>query len=255
MKFCLLASGSRGNCLWVEDGDTAVLVDCGLSFKELKRRAGLLGLELSKLACVLVTHEHRDHTIGLGPLCRGLKIPALGNKGTRDKAEAHVGKVEWQIFTTGDTLDLSPFKVRSLSIPHDAEDPVAFVLESSGAKLGLVTDLGQPIALVRQKCKGLDALILEFNHDPRLLKEGPYPWPLKQRVESRTGHLANDVAAKLAVELYHKDLKHLILAHLSETNNNPDLALKVAREALGEVLIPVVAGQWEPTRLFEIGTG
>lgn len=252
MKFCLLASGSRGNSLWVEEGDVALLVDCGLSFKELKRRAVLMGLEVSKLVCVLVTHEHRDHISGLGPVCRSLKIPALGNKGTWEKAEVHVGKVEWQNFTTGDTLDLSPFKVRSLSISHDAENPVAFVLESSGAKLGLATDLGAPTALVRQKFKGLDALILEFNHDYRLLLDGPYPWPLKQRVRSRIGHLANDVAAQLASELYHRDLQHLVLAHLSETNNHPDLALKAAKEILGKKLEPVAASQNEPTRLFEI---
>lgn len=251
MKFCVLASGSRGNAIWVEEGDLAILLDCGLSFKEFKRRADLAGLEIRKLGCVLVSHEHRDHISGLGPLTRALKIPALANRETSERAAPHVGKVNWQIFSTGDRLDFGPLKVKTLPISHDTPDPVAFLIESAAGSLGLATDMGVPTGLVRQKLKGLAALILEFNHDFRLLMEGPYPWHLKQRVRSRVGHLANDVAAELAAELHHQDLKHLVLAHLSETNNSPDLAIKAAREAIGEALEPEAAGQWDPSRIFE----
>lgn len=251
MKFCLLASGSRGNAVWVEEGGLALLIDCGLSFVEFKRRADLAGLDLKKLAAILVTHEHRDHISGLGPVARKLQIPVLANPATRERAAPLVGKVTWDTFTVGDPLPFGPLTVRTFPISHDAADPVGLVVESPAGRLGLATDLGEPTHLVRQKLKGLSALILEFNHDYRLLMEGPYPWPLKQRVRSRHGHLANEVAAALAAELYHRDLRHLVLAHLSETNNHPDLALKAAREALNEALEAQAAGQWRPTPIFE----
>ncbi|MDR1043582.1 MAG: MBL fold metallo-hydrolase [Candidatus Adiutrix sp.] len=252
MKFCVLASGSRGNAVWVEEGGLAVLLDCGLSFNEFKKRAELAGLDPRKLGCVLVSHEHRDHISGLGPLARALKIPILANQGTREGAGFQVGKVQWQLFRTGDQLDFGPLKIRTLPISHDARDPVAFLVESSAGRLGLATDLGAPTELIRQSYRGLRALVLEFNHDYEKLMSGPYPWPLKQRVRSRTGHLANDMAAQLAAGLYHRDLAHLILAHLSETNNLPELALEAARRALNDALEPVAANQWRPTAVFEM---
>lgn len=251
MKFCVLASGSRGNAIWVEEGGLAVVLDCGLSAIEFKRRADEAGLDLSKLGCVLVSHEHRDHIGGLGPLTRKHKIPALANQATRDAAEPMVGAVKWQIFTTGDTLNLGPIRVRTIPISHDAADPVAFLLESDSGSLGVATDLGVVTHIIREKFRGLRSLILEFNHDFHALMEGPYPWPLKQRVKSRIGHLSNEDAAQLAAELYHQDLKHLVLAHLSETNNRPELALKAAQEALEGQLEPEAASQWRPTKVFE----
>lgn len=251
MKFCLLASGSRGNAIWVEEGDLALLVDCGLSFKELNARAGLAGLDVGKLSCVLVSHEHRDHISGLGPLARALKIPVLANRETCERASSVVGKVKWENFTTGDELDFGPIKVKTFPISHDTPDPVGFRLESGAGVLGLATDTGAVTSLIKQKLKGLSALILEFNHDYRRLMEGPYPWPLKQRVRSRVGHLSNEDAAALALDLMHHDLKLLVLAHLSETNNSPELALKAARQTVGEQVEPVAAGQWAPTAVFE----
>jgi phosphoribosyl 1,2-cyclic phosphodiesterase len=251
MKFCLLASGSRGNAIWVEEGDLALVVDCGLSAREFLSRAGAAGLDISRLSCLLVSHEHRDHISGLGVLARRLKIPVLANAATCAAASPLVGRVQWEIFTTGDTLNLGSLKIRTLGLSHDAADPVAFVLESQAGRLGLATDLGAPTELIKHKFQALAALILEFNHDYRLLMDGPSPWPLKQRVRGRTGHLANETAADFAAELYHREMKHLILAHLSETNNNPALALKAAREALDGALEPVAASQGKPTAVFE----
>ena len=251
MKFCILASGSRGNAVWVEEGDLALAVDCGLSATEFKRRAELAGLDIRKLNCVLVSHEHRDHIGGLGPLARKLKIPALANQATIEGARPTVGQVTWETFVTGDTLNLGPIKVRTLSVSHDTPDPVAFVFESAAGSLGLATDTGAVTGLIRQRFKGLRALILEFNHDYDALMSGPYPWYLKQRVRGRTGHLSNEDAAALAAELLHRDLKYLVAAHLSETNNRPELALKAAREALDEALEPEAASQWAPTKVFE----
>ena len=252
MKFCALASGSQGNAVWVEEGGLAILLDCGLPYREFKNRARLAGLDPGRLGCVLVSHEHTDHISGLGPLCRALKIPALANRATWESMAERVGRVTWETFSTGDTLSFGPFKIRTMPISHDTPDPVAFLIQSPSGDLGLATDMGAPTGLVRQKFQGLAALILEFNHDYRRLMEGPYPWPLKQRVRSRIGHLDNETAAGLAAELYHSDLRHLVLAHLSETNNSPELALQAAREALYDSIEPVVAGQWSPTRVFEL---
>lgn len=251
MKFCVLASGSRGNSVWVEEGGLAIAVDCGLSASEFTRRAKEAGLDLGRLGCVLVSHEHRDHLSGLGPLTRKLKIPALANRGTIEGAAHIAGKVDWQAFTTGDSLDFGPLRVRTVSISHDTADPVAFVIESASGSLGLATDMGVPTGLIRQKFRGLRALILEYNHDYQTLMSGPYPWHLKQRVKSRTGHMSNADAAALTAELLHRDLKHLVLAHLSETNNTPELALKAAREVLDGLLEPEAAEQWRATRVFE----
>ena len=252
MKFCLLASGSRGNCLWLEESDVAVVVDCGLPAREFLRRAVSAGLDPSRLAALLISHEHRDHLSGVGPLARRLKLPVLANQPTRNLAEAVTGTLKWETFTTGDTLTFGLLKIRTLPISHDAADPVAFLAESPAGRLGLVTDLGAATELLRRKFLGLDALVLEFNHDYRLLMDGPYPWPLKQRIRSRTGHLANEEAAALVGDLNHAGLKHLILAHLSETNNRPDLALAAARKVIGEALEPVVASQQEASRVFEL---
>ena len=252
MKFCLLASGSRGNCLWLEESEVAVAVDCGLSAREFLRRARSAGLNPNRLAALLISHEHRDHLSGVGPLARRLKLPVLANRGTRGLAEAVTGPLQWETFTTGDTLSFGNLKIRTLPISHDAADPVAFLAESPAGRLGLVTDLGAATELLRQKFRGLCALVLEFNHDYRLLMDGPYPWPLKQRIRGRAGHLANEDAAALAAELNHPGLKHLVLAHLSETNNHPDLALASARRAVGPTLEPVVAGQHEATGVFEL---
>ncbi|MGL4209392.1 MAG: MBL fold metallo-hydrolase, partial [Candidatus Adiutrix sp.] len=161
------------------------------------------------------------------------------------------GKVDKDYFKTGDSLDFGPLKVRSVQISHDAVEPVCFVIGNEQGELGLATDLGAVTTLLRQNLLGLRALVLEFNHDYRLLMDGPYPWPLKQRVRSRVGHLSNEVAAELAAYLCHPDLKYLVLAHLSETNNHPDLALKAASGALNNALIPIAASQNQATKIFE----
>lgn len=251
MKFCLLASGSRGNAIWVEEGEVAVVIDNGLSAKEFQLRAAKRKLNTRKLAAIIISHEHRDHISGIGPLARALKIPVMANEPTMTAAQPFLNKVDGKIFNTGEAIDFGPLVIQTLPISHDAAEPIAFVIEGRTGALGLATDLGAVTNLVRQRFLNLRSLILEFNHDYDCLMEGPYPWPLKQRVRSRSGHLANEDAAELAAHLYHSGLKHLILAHLSQTNNTPELALKAAREALPEGFDPIAAEQDEPTALFE----
>lgn len=255
MKFCLLASGSHGNSIWVEEGETAVVIDSGLSAREFQARAAARGLNLKKLAAIVISHEHRDHISGVGPLARALKLPVLANEATMAAARPFLNKVREDIFITGEAMDFGPLCIQTLPISHDAAEPVAFVIEGGSGALGLATDLGAVTNLVRQRLMGLRALILEFNHDYDCLMDGPYPWPLKQRVRGRSGHLSNEDAAELAAHLYHSDLKHLLLAHLSQTNNTPQLALKAAREALRDItreaFEPIAAAQDEPTAVFE----
>ncbi len=251
MRFCLLASGSKGNAIWVEDGPEAILIDNGLSAKELKLRVSLAGLEISKLCAIFISHEHSDHLRGVGPLARNLKLPVFANQGTFAGAEANLGKVEKEIIKTGDHLNFGGMRLKTFPISHDANEPVGFVIESVQGALGLATDLGYVTRLVEDNLKGLRALILEFNHDYEMLMNGPYPWALKQRVRSRIGHLPNDEAALLAAKLWHSDLKHLVLAHLSETNNCPDKALSAAQENLADKIKADCAGQWVPTKIFD----
>lgn len=230
----------------------ALIIDCGLSAREFQARAKAAGLDMVKAAAIVVSHEHRDHISGVGPLARSLKIPVFFNDGAWAEAQSLTGRLKRERFVTGDTIEFGPLKLRSLPISHDAADPVAFVFESQAGRLGLATDLGAPTTLIRHNFQELSGLILEFNHDFSLLMDGPYPWPLKQRVRSRLGHLANDVAAELAAELWHRELKHLVLAHLSETNNSPQLAVAAARQVLPEgALEPTPAAQDKATPVFE----
>lgn len=251
MRFCLLASGSRGNSIWVEEGSLAVAVDCGLSAREFRARAAARGLDPSKLAAILISHEHHDHVCGVGPLARALGLTVMANIATREALGGALGRVRWETFTTGDSLGLGPLTVRTVPLPHDAADPCGFVFEGAGGSLGLATDLGTATNLVRQRLAGQTSLILEFNHDYAMLMNGPYPWALKQRVHGRTGHLSNEDGAALAAGLCHGGLRRLVLAHLSQTNNTPLLAEAAARAALPPTVAVLAASQDDPSPVFE----
>ncbi|MDR2455592.1 MAG: MBL fold metallo-hydrolase [Deltaproteobacteria bacterium] len=255
MRFCLLSSGSKGNCVFVESQGQAVLVDAGLSYLELSRRAAKAGVELSRAKAILVTHEHSDHVRGVGVAARKLKIPVMATEGTAGAAGAHFANLPGlELFKSGSELDFGFLKAGVFSGSHDAADPVVLSFSGSdGARLGLATDLGVMTHLVREAFKDLDALILEFNHDPKMLIDGPYPLWLKQRVRGRRGHLSNEQAAEALGHLLSPRLKTVALAHLSEVNNTPELALAAALGVPGTERLRVsAAGQWAPTELFEI---
>lgn len=234
MKICLLGSGSRGNALLVESGHTRVLIDAGFSAREVCRRLELVGVAPESIDALLVTHEHSDHIRGLGPLVRRLRLPVyihtdvVGNL----KAVGELGSVrefdERQGFLVGD-LSIQPFP-----ITHDARSPVGFVIETPAGKVGVATDLGIATRLVAERLQGCHALVLESNHDEELLRDGPYPWALKQRVRSKHGHLSNRDSGALLKQLLWDGLESVLLAHLSETNNCPDLARSVAAAIIHE---------------------
>lgn len=233
VSICVLSSGSKGNSFLVDGPEGALLIDAGLSAREVHRRICAMGFDPGRIRGILVTHDHDDHVRGVRVLARRLKLPVLGTAGTLEvtslSQEGPVGAVR-----PGVEFRAGGFAVHPFSLPHDGVDPVGFVLSLEGLKIGVATDLGYPTALVRTRLQGCDFLLLESNHDEKMLIEGPYPWFLKQRIRGRTGHLSNGASSELLEELVHNGLQRVVLAHLSETNNTPDLALGAAREVLEE---------------------
>ena len=210
-------------------------MDAGLTLRETKLRLGKIGIRPDEISAIIVTHEHTDHIKGLGPLGRALKIPLYMTRLTRKAASEWLGKgLVIREFEAGTAFDIDGLHVEPFSIPHDAADPVGFSFYSGNFKAGLATDLGYASALVIERLKGVNLLVLESNHDPVMLKTGPYPWPLKQRVAGKEGHLSNDDAGRLLLELLHDGLRHVTLAHLSQINNLPELAFDCAKSTLAK---------------------
>ena len=232
LAICVLASGSKGNATYVSDGETAILIDAGLSGIELNRRLTSRGLSADQLDAIIVTHEHTDHIRGVGVLSRRYKLPVYINPKTQ-KAAHQLGELHAiQPFECGATFHINNLAIHPFSISHDAKDPTAFTINQNGSTVAIATDLGIVTSLVKEHLKRCDLLILEANHDPEMLETGPYPWPLKQRISSRIGHLSNLSSKILLEELQHEKLQHVILAHLSEINNTPQKAFGEVAKAL-----------------------
>ncbi|NOQ21491.1 MAG: MBL fold metallo-hydrolase [Candidatus Aegiribacteria sp.] len=234
MRLGVLASGSRGNALVIEHEGCMVFFDAGLSGKKHTERllaAGFGGLFPEAL---FISHEHSDHIKGAGVLARKWNIPVYGSSGTLGASRRSLGKLpDTGILENGTGVDFRSFTVSAFSIAHDATDPSGYVIEWDSGKLGIATDLGKSSPLVEASLKGCSALILEFNHDEDMLWNGSYPWHLKQRIASTTGHLSNSMASDLLGAVYHRDLKVCVLAHLSQENNSPHLAENASREVAG----------------------
>ena len=234
MKICLLASGSKGNAIYVSDGQTSILMDAGLSGVEIQRRMAAAGLDIQQLDAIVVSHEHSDHIRGVGILSRRYKLPVYISTGTAQAAEAQLGRLhEIRHFEIGNSFAINDLVLHPFATSHDAADPAGFTIKRNGRRIGIATDLGIATGMVKQHLKTCDLLILEANHDPTMLIEGPYPWPLKQRIKSRNGHLSNEDSGGLLAEIIHDGLCHVILAHLSETNNTPEIALQTVEKVLG----------------------
>ncbi len=224
MRFCVLASGSKGNSTYVESGATRILIDAGLSGKEIERRLAAIQVDPASLSAIIVTHEHHDHICGVGVLSRRFQLPVLVNELTLAAGGKTLQKLaRWQPVVTGETFSFQDLAIHPFSISHDAAEPVGFCLDDGKCSLGYCTDTGKVSHLMRHRLAGCHGLILESNHDPLMLKTGPYPEYLKQRVRSNIGHLPNHEAADFIDSLRHELLHHVVLAHISETNNHPDL--------------------------------
>lgn len=233
IKLCLLASGSKGNSIYISDGQTSVLIDAGLSGVEIERRMKANNLAPENLDAIIVSHEHADHIHGVGVLSRRFAIPVHISHKTRDAASSLLGRIdEFNIFECGTGFNINDIYFHPFSLSHDAKDTAGFTVSKNKTKIGIATDLGIATTIVKEHLKMCSILILEANHDPDMLVDGPYPWPLKQRIKSRAGHLSNEDSKVLLQEIVHDNLEHVILSHLSETNNTPEKALSVVGCAL-----------------------
>lgn len=295
VRFTVLASGSKGNCTVVSGGQTRILVDAGLSCRELFKRMKLAGEDPATLDAIIITHEHQDHVNGLAVTARKLGIPVYFTEGTHrawmrwltprrqmtyaqwleqcrqqaaarqaeaDASEGEPDEVDlaaeaeavtteaepageaaaprkdptWlpsvDYFQAGQAFQIGDISVSPFTIPHDATDPVGFVFQAEGVRMAVATDLGYMPPNVKAQLKGLDLLLLESNHDLEMLRDGPYPWSVKQRVLSRVGHLSNETAAQFLETEYDGQAAYVILGHLSESNNLPELARVTAERAL-----------------------
>ena len=230
LKVCVLASGSRGNCILIQSSKTAVLIDAGLSGRETLRRLDQLGERIEEVEAVLVGHEHGDHTRGLRVLVRKHSRPVFMN---RETAEA-LGDpdLEPNIFTNGRPLTIGDLTVLPFSVFHDARDPVGFTVQAGTIKVTVATDLGMPSRVIADKLKGARLVILEANYDHSLLMNGGRPWALKQRIKSSQGHLSNQAAADLISGETDENLTDVFLAHLSRDCNRPDLAVRAVEGEL-----------------------
>jgi phosphoribosyl 1,2-cyclic phosphodiesterase len=255
MEVCVLASGSGGNSVYISDGTTSLLLDVGLTVRKMQERLEAVGRRPEDIDAIVLSHEHSDHIGGVGPFSRRFKVPLWCAEAVRDGALARYGEFgDVRTFVRGQPFRIGSLALQPFSVPHDSLDPVCFVVSAGTASVGVVTDLGTPTQLVRQKLRQCQLVVLEFNHDPDLLKQGSYPWRTKQRILSRVGHLSNESASELLADVVHTGLRRVVLAHLSEKNNHPELARMHAEQALARAsaVQVAVASQHEPTPLYEL---
>lgn len=236
-RLTILASGSSGNCAYLETEDTRLLIDAGLSGRQIRQRLLAIGRTPENLNGILITHEHTDHTQGLGVLAGKLGIPIYCNRLTKEAVATQFQvPLNFRLFATGSAFDLGDLSIDTFSVPHDAHDPVGFLLRTSAGNIGFLTDLGHATRLVIERVRNSHVLVLESNHDVKMLQDDTRrPWATKQRILSRHGHLSNDAAAKLAMEVVTNDLRHLYLGHLSSDCNRPELARSVVSRALEQI--------------------
>lgn len=223
LHFASLGSGSKGNATLVQSANALLLIDCGFTIKETERRLAVLGLSPSDLNAILVTHEHSDHIKGVGPLARKYKLPVYLTHGT-GQYEGVSKLVNRQAINIHKTFDIADINITPVAVPHDAREPCQFVFRSAQKTLGVLTDIGSITPFVIEQYKNCDALMLECNHDPRMLSMGPYPASLKLRVGGLWGHLSNQQAAELLRNIDYQKLQHLVISHISEQNNTEELA-------------------------------
>lgn len=234
MRFASLGSGSQGNALLIEAGRTRILLDCGFGVTEINTRLARLGLAAAGLDAILVTHEHDDHGGGVARLARRFDLPVYLTHGTLLALGGDRAALPEAVLIDGHApFAIGDVEVRPYPVPHDAREPVQFVLGDGAASLGVLTDTGEATPHIAHMLSGLEALVLECNHDRDMLANGPYPAPLKERIAGRFGHLDNGAAARLVMDLDCSRLKHLIAAHLSQQNNTPELARAALAHALG----------------------
>lgn len=255
----ILGSGSGGNCTYIESGDTRILVDAGFSARQTRARLASISRAPEGLTGILITHEHVDHINGLPALAGKLGIPVYCNRLTREALEFQLEvKFDCRIFSTGSSFDIGELSVDTFTIPHDASDPVGFLIHTPAGNIGFLTDLGHATKLALERVKSATALLLETNHDLKMLQESTRPWSLKQRIAGRHGHLSNLDAADALEKIMSDGLVQLYLGHLSRECNLPELANSVIMDRLETMAARHVevelTHQGKPCRTFCLDT-
>jgi phosphoribosyl 1,2-cyclic phosphodiesterase len=257
----MLGSGSAGNSALLATNHCKVLIDGGLSARQLVLRLEQCGVRPEQLDGVLLTHEHGDHICGLEVLCRKLQVPIYANALTAEAVRCDGvldGHRSWRIFRTGAEFSICDIVVQTFPVPHDAVDPVGFLFQTGSRALGFITDLGYATKMLVERLREAHTLVIETNHDEKLLQADPHrPWPVKQRIMSRHGHLSNAAAAAVISELLPGKVERVVLGHLSRDCNTPDLACGAVREIcekMGKTDIEIFcASQTEVSPRFCIG--
>lgn len=279
VQFTILGSGSSGNCAYVETAEARILVDAGFSPLQIRKRLATIGKTPENLTAILITHEHSDHIAGLLGLADRFHIPVYCNRGTQDgtvwafkakfaskknlaldspDATASLkAKVDWRLFNNGASFEIGDVGIDTFSIPHDAQDPVGYILRTSAGNIGFATDLGHVTKLVIERIRTANVLVLESNHDVKMLQECPRrSWALKQRILGRHGHISNVTAAETVAQIMSADLQHLYLAHLSRECNTHKLAEHIMAEQLHHIganhVKMQIAGQDVPCGTLEL---
>jgi phosphoribosyl 1,2-cyclic phosphodiesterase len=254
VEICVLGSGSGGNCTYLGTSKTRVLVDAGFSMKETARRLASINIPLESIQALVISHEHSDHIHGVETLTKNLGIPVYIAPAALDAMRIDAAKYPIEDIRAGTSFTIGDIEVHPFSIPHDSIEPLAFRFETSGIRTSVVTDLGYIPELVKQRVAGSHCLIFEANHDLDMLKVGPYPWFVKQRVMSRHGHLSNDATARFFEEDYDGGAEHVLLAHISQKNNHPDIVRMSIVQAFEKRGLPTqtiqLTSQSEPSPLI-----
>lgn len=231
--FCPLASGSKGNAIFLGTKQTRILIDAGISGAAIEKRLALIDVDIKSIEAVLISHEHTDHIQGLSVLAEKHKIPVFANAETAKGICSQLKiRPRFKIFTTGESFEYEGLEIHPFSIPHDTLDPVGFTIRTDSMKLGFCTDLGYATSLIKKQLELCHYLYLEANHQPSMVHASSRPSIYKQRVLSKQGHLSNEDCAALLASVFHPGLKHVHLAHLSSECNNPELALKIVQDFL-----------------------
>lgn len=236
MRFCAITSGSSGNCYWIETGQHRLLIDVGLSGKQIETLLQGKGIDPATITAVFVTHEHSDHVKGVGVWARRYRVPVMATAGTWKGMEPFIGQVPGELrveIKAGRGYRMSDLRVVALPICHDANDPCGYAVESGGRKVAVITDTGMMTPLLQAHLAECDLAVIESNHDIRMLETGPYPAMLKKRIRSNLGHLSNEDCGQAVAEALIKNPQGVyLLGHLSQENNRPELALQTVRQAV-----------------------
>lgn len=261
-KFCSIASGSSGNCQYIESDKERILVDAGLSGKKIQQGLESIGVDSKSINGILVTHEHIDHIKGVGILSRRFNIPIYANNNTWEVMKESLGKLKEEnikIIKNNDTFEIGDIGINTFSTSHDAVDSMGYTLNHKSKKISIVTDTGMITDEIKYKIKDSDLLMLESNHDVEMLKVGSYPYYLKKRVLSNHGHLSNEDAGNLLAEIFQDKFKRVFLGHLSRENNFPELAYQTVVNIITEKGIRInkdidiaIANRHEPTLFCNI---